>query len=126
MSIALSGAHNMFGCLQNAILNTSKSRVDLNKGVHQALDDFCWITKDLTTRLVYIDEIIPLDPFVEGHHNVSGLGAGGVCFPGDTINPQFNWRSDIPVVWRLRWPHFITNCLVTSTNPNRTITNSDL
>ena len=31
-----------------------------------------------------------------------------------------------PVVWRLRWPQFIVDELVSSDNPNGTISNSDL
>jgi hypothetical protein len=50
MALALPGARNMFGRLQNAIQPQSTTRVNLGKGVHQALDDFRWIAKDLTTR----------------------------------------------------------------------------
>ena len=49
MSIALPGSRNIFGRLQNALSKGSKTRIDLNKGVHQALDDFRWIAKDLTS-----------------------------------------------------------------------------
>ena len=50
MSIALPGSRNIFGRLQNALSKGSKTRIDLNKGVHQALDDFRWIAKDLRSR----------------------------------------------------------------------------
>ena len=78
MSITLPGAHNMCGCFQNAISKTSKSLVYLNKEVHQALNDFCWIAYNLTTRSTRIGKLIPLDPSAEGHHDVSSLGAVGV------------------------------------------------
>jgi hypothetical protein len=58
MSIALPGSRNMFGRLQNALSLQSKSRVTLNKGVHQALDDFRWIAQDLTDRPTRIQEVI--------------------------------------------------------------------
>ena len=126
MSLALPGARNMFGRLQNAISVTSKTRVDLNKGVHQALDDFRWIAKDITERPTRLAELIPLTPAAEGHHDASGKGAGGAWFPADTLQPREGWESNIPVLWRLEWPKYITRRLVTSSNPSGTITNSDL
>ena len=50
MLIALPGSLNMFGRLQNAPSKGSKTQIDLTKGVHQALDNFRWIAKDLTSR----------------------------------------------------------------------------
>jgi hypothetical protein len=126
MAIALPGARNMFVRLQNAISLNSKTHVDLSKGVHQALDDFRWIAKDLTSRPTRIAELIPLAPSAEGHHDASGKGAGGAWFPGDTLQPREGWQADIPVLWRLELPDYITRLLVTSDNPTGTITNSDL
>ena len=126
MSLALPGACNMFGRLQNAISVTSKTRVDLNKGVHQALDDFRWIAKDITERPTCLAELIPLTPAAEGHHDASGKGAGGAWFPADTLQPREGWESNIPVLWRLEWPKYITRRLVKLSNPSGTITNSDL
>ena len=85
MSIALPGSQNMFGCLQNALLKGSKIRIDLNKGVYQALDGFRWIAKDLTLRPTQLAKLIPLAPVAEGHHDASGKGAGEVWFPGDKL-----------------------------------------
>ena len=48
MAIALPGSRSMFGRLQNALKLDGTSRIALNKGVHQALEDFRWIAKDLT------------------------------------------------------------------------------
>ena len=126
MAIALPGSRNMFGRLQNAISPKSKTRVDLNKGVHQALDDFRWIARDLTSRPTRIAELIPLSPSAEGHHDASGKGAGGVWFPSDTLQPRNGWQADVPVLWRIEWPEYITRRLVSSDNPTGTITNSDL
>ena len=60
--IALPAARHMFGCLQNVITPKIKTRVDLNKGFHQALDNFRWIAQDLKSCPTLIDEIIPLFP----------------------------------------------------------------
>ena len=75
----------MFGHLQNALSKGSKTRIDLTKGVHQALGDFRWIAKDLTSRPTRLAELIPLAPVADGHHDASGKGAGEVWFPGDEL-----------------------------------------
>ena len=116
----------MFGRLQNAISPKSKTRIDLNKGVHQALDDFRWIARDLTSHPTRIVEPIPLRSSAKGHHDASGKGAGGVWFPSDTLQPRNGWQADVPVLWRIEWPEYITRRLVSSDNPTGTITNSDL
>ena len=40
MALALPGAGNLFIQMQHALTNKIKTRIALNKGVHQALDDF--------------------------------------------------------------------------------------
>ena len=116
----------MFGCLRNALSKGSKTRINPNKGVHQALDAFRWIAKDLTSRPTQLAELISLAPVVESHHDASGKGAGGVWFPRDKLQPCVGHKADVPVLWRLKWPEFITRRLVTDKNPSGTITNSDL
>ena len=126
MAIALPGARNMFGCLQNAILPLSKNRVYLSKGVHQALNDFRWIAEDIATRPTRLAKLILVALSDEGHHNASCKGSGGVWFPGDAIDSMKGWSQDIPIVWRLQWPDYITRSLITSSNLAGIITNSDL
>lgn len=116
----------MFGRLQKALSLQGKGRVSLKKGVHQALDDFRWIANDLTTRPTRIAELVPLAPAAEGHHDASGVGAGGVWFPGDSLTPRGESVATQPVVWRVPWPQHIRDKLVSSDNPSGTITNSDL
>lgn len=126
MSLAIPGSRNMFGRLQNALSLHSKSRVALNKGVHQALDDFRWLASDIESRPTRIAELVPLRPAAEGHHDASGAGAGGAWFPGISLTPREGWQKDTPVVWQLEWPDYIRDKLVSSDNPHGTITNSDL
>ena len=68
----------MFGRLQSALQEGDKTRINLHTGVHKALDDFRWIVKDLTSRPTQLAQLISLARVVEGHHNASGKGAGGV------------------------------------------------
>jgi len=116
----------MFGRLQNALCLDGTSRIALNKGVHQALDDFRWIAKDLTERPTRIQEIVPLLPGAKGDHDASGAGAGGVSFPLNTLVPQGAWKPNVPVVWQIEWPDWVCARLVSADNPNGDITNSDL
>ena len=126
MSIALPGTRNLFGQLQKALSDSNGGRVTLKRGVHQALDDFRWIANDLASRPSRIAEIVPLTPVAEGHHDASGKGAGGIWFPGEGLIPRKGVDATKPVIWRVEWPADITADIVSSDNPQGTITNSDL
>ncbi|KAL7554756.1 hypothetical protein ACHAWF_018299 [Thalassiosira exigua] len=126
MSIALPGARNLFSAMQKALSEKSGSWVALNKGVHHALDDFGWLHGNISTRPTRITELIPLEPSAEGHHDDSGWGAGGVWFPSPLLVPRRGFRAGQPLLWQLQWPEYITKRLVTESNPNGTITNSNL
>eukprot|EP00804_Cyclotella_cryptica_P016988 CCRYP_001919-RB/>CCRYP_001919-RB protein AED:0.20 eAED:0.20 QI:0/-1/0/1/-1/1/1/0/330 len=116
----------MFACLQKALSLQTKNRVSLKKGVHQALEDFRWLASDLTSRPTRISELVPLLPGAEGQHDASGVGTGGVWFPGDSIPTRGTLKPGTPIVWRLEWPQFVRDNLVSSSNPHGTISNSDL
>ena len=124
MALALPGARNLFSQMQHALTNKVKGRVNLNKGVHQAVEDFRWLLSDIVNHPTSIAKLVPLLPSAEGHHDASGLGAGGVWFPADHLVPREGFENK-PVVWRLKWPQYIIDKLVTSENPNGTISNSD-
>ena len=126
MQLALPGACNMFGRLQKALSKSDKSRVSLDKGVHQAMEDFRWIASSLGERPTGIAELIPLAPAAEGHHDASVKDAGGVWFPRNSIAPREEWKAGVPVVWRIEWPDCIQRRLVIDKNPTGTLTNSDL
>ena len=68
MALALPGARHLFSHMQLALSNKIKSRVNLTKGVHEALEDFRWILRDIKSRPTRIAELIPLLASAEGHH----------------------------------------------------------
>ena len=125
MALALPGARHLFSHMQYALSNKIGSRVNLTKGVHSALEDFRWLLRDLQRRPTRIAEVVPLLASAEGHHDASGKGAGGVWFPAKHLAPRRGYKNQ-PILWRLKWPQHIIDQLVTSTNPNGTISNSDL
>ena len=127
MSIALPGSRNLFGRLQHALAcRQGKHRITLRRGVHQALDDFRWLVQDLDSRPTRLAEVIPLRPVADGHHDASGAGAGGVWWPGNQVSARKGWSNQKPILWRLPWPQWVRDELVTAENPDGTISNSDL
>ena len=126
MALALPGSRNIFSAMQHAVSTQSKGRIALAKGVHDALDDFCWMHANIAERPTCIAEVIPLPPVAEGHHDASGNGAGGIWFLGASLAPRVGYSSNAPVVWRHEWPTEIASRLVTDSNPSGSITNSDL
>jgi hypothetical protein len=59
MALALPGSRNMFSRLQTALSQSDGNRISLKKGVHQALEDFCWLAKDISSRPTQIAELVP-------------------------------------------------------------------
>ena len=125
MSLAMPGSCHLFSHLQQALSKRAGGRVALTRDVHHALNDFRWLFHDITSRPTRLAELIPLAAAAEGHHNASGAGAGGIWFPSPTLKPREGFKNG-PVVWRLKWPQFIVDKLVSSDNPDGTISNSDL
>ncbi len=126
MALALPGSRNIFSTMQNALAHKTGGRVALHKGVHDALEDFRWMHANISTRPTRIAELVPLPPVAEGHHDASGIGAGGIWFPSPAITPRGNYNNTAPLAWRFQWPQDIVKQLITDSNPHGTITNSDL
>ncbi|KAL3827591.1 hypothetical protein ACHAXA_002088, partial [Cyclostephanos tholiformis] len=124
--LSLPGSHHIFSTMQHALSECMGGRIALTKGVHDAMDDFRWMCANITTRPTRIAELIPLPPVVEGHHDASGAGAGGIWFPSNRLVPWAGFHTKAPIVWRLQWPKAITTILITPDNLTGTITNSDL
>ena len=126
MSLALPGARNLFSTMQKALALKSKTRIALHKSVHNALEDFRWLLRNIAERPTRIAEVIPLNPCAIGYHDAAGIGAGGVWFANPELNPRGNTPQEAPLVWRLQWPIDIIKSLVTFRNPHGTVNNSDL
>ena len=94
MALAIPGGLGLFSTLQEAFRHpTADGRLRLCKHVHDFLEDFCWLAKEVRARPTRIDEIIPntvADAF--GACDAAGPGMGGVWFiPTET--------KVIPVLW---------------------------
>ncbi len=126
MSFALPGSRNIFSTMQNVLASKTGGHLAFDKGVHHALEDFRWMQENISSHPTQIAEVVPLLPVAEGHHDSSGLGAGGIWFPSPHLVPHTGFTSTQPLVWWHRWPDFISTWLVMADNPHGSITNSDL
>ncbi|KAL7548503.1 hypothetical protein ACHAWF_011783 [Thalassiosira exigua] len=84
----------------------------------RALRDLGQLLREAATEPTHVKELVPGPPAYKATLDASGEGAGGVWVHGD--------RALAPIVWRLRWPPEVVARLVTPTNLEGDITNSDL
>ena len=124
MALALPGACHFFSHMQLALFKNIKNCVNLTKGVHDALEDFRWILRDIKLCPTRIAKLIPLLASAKCHHNASGAGSGGGV-PAKQLNPRVGYRNG-PVLWRLKGPQYIIDELVTTKKSTGTIFNSNL
>jgi hypothetical protein len=96
VSIALPGARGLFSAMQAAIrthasgrlrlmqaaIRTHASgRLRLDKGFHDAIKDFWWLSDSMCDRPTCLLELVPTQPALLGAHDASGGGAGGRMVP---------------------------------------------
>jgi hypothetical protein len=142
MSLAIPGSRGLFSLLQEALRHQANKRIRLTRGVHDCLDDFRWLLKNLSSRPTRLFELVPQsEPELLGAGDACGKGMGGVWFP---ISKNIDFRERVsdggephgadstpllagaPLVWRAEFPVAVMSKLVTTENPHGTITNSDL
>ena len=121
MAIAIPGARGLFSLLQEAFRHEEKgrNRLRLSRAVHEVLDDFRWMARDVSIRPTRIAEIVPKTPTVVGACDAAGPGMGGVFFAPSPRGIQ-------PFLWRAPFPEKVQQNLVSFDNPTGSITNSDL
>ena len=140
MSIALPGARGLFSAMQAAIRTHASGRLRLDRGFHDAIEDFRWLSDSMRDRPTRLQELVPTQPTLLGAHDASGRGAGGVWFPspeavcrdvtthtlrqGALIRQSIDPRA--PVLWRVPFDSTIQDRLISFANPTGTINNSEL
>jgi hypothetical protein len=116
----LPAARGMFTPLNHA-LRGAPTIVALSASgdVRAALLDLRQLVLTLADRPTHVNEIlIPDAPDYIGYCDASAFGSGGVWFSGTSPLPE--------TVWRLQWPRDITVAVVSDSNPDGALTNSDL
>ena len=120
MSAALPGARGLFSILQDSLSKADRNRVRLTAQVWDTVADFRAIADSLHNRPTRIHELVPaVNAHYIGASDACQRGMGGAWFD-ESVAPH------APIVWRYAFPSPIQNAMVTPTNPNGTISISDL
>ena len=117
MVLAIPGGRGLFSALQRALRRTT-GRIRLTQAVHDELDDWRWLTRDIHSRPTSWDELVEKTPAYVGSHDAVRYSMVGVWFGNNT--------TDQPTLWRQAFPPEITTSLVTYENTHGTISNLDL
>ena len=121
--LVLPGARGIFSQIQEAVCPVKGKRVMLSTGVHEALVDFRWLAEDVDNRPTRIYELVLIRPAVYGYHNTSCY----MCVTNPSAaRPSPNLNGAHPIVWRMPLPKDIVDSLVSCTNPQRKVNNSEL
>ncbi len=118
-SIILSAAQGFFTPI-NAAMRGGLKRIGLGvwSDIRAALNDLCSLIRILGLRPTHVWEILIDMPRYVGYHDATAEGPGRVWF---SLGHQMP-----PVVWRLAFPLYIALDVVSLSNPDGSITNSNL
>jgi hypothetical protein len=89
--------------------------------MHAFLDNLRWIVQDLHARPTRLWELVDTPVAAIGASDAAAAGMGGVLFAHDHPTGTLH-----PILWRAPFPPAISHDVVSSTNPNGLVTNSDL
>jgi hypothetical protein len=118
---AVPGGEGFFSRLQACLKgHSNKNRISLSTDTHAELSDWKILAKSLATRPTSFNELVPTYPNYMGTMDASGSGMGGVWFPPSDC------KTEPPLLWRAPFHPKIIAELITESNPQGTITNSDL
>jgi len=121
LAVAIPGARYLFTILQHALLaSPTSTRLRLHPLVTSSLQDWQLLAQSLSTTPTPITTLVPQQPSFLGAVDASGTGIGGAWVPTPTT------ASCRPIIFRLPFPPHIQQRLVSASNPNGTLTNSDL
>ena len=116
VSVAMPGSAGLFSALQLALNRSDKHRVRITEALRHHIRTFSRLAASLRNRPTHLAEIVPQEPTLLGATDAAKVGMGGVFF--DHTSQGF--------VWRQPFPQEVQDRLVSTTNPEGTITNSDL
>ena len=118
MHIAVPGAVDHLFHIQRALNQGGVNRVWLSLVFHRELVDCKALALQVASMPTHLADIVCCEPTHVKFCDASGLEAGGVW-----LDPTGTGHN---LVWWHPWPVDATSELVSTTNPHRAITNSDL
>ena len=130
MAIAIPVSNGCLSFLQHA-LRPGAQRIKITKEVRDRLLDFLWLAEDVCDRPTHLAEVVPTPPSYVGAMDAAKAGMGGVWFPPGpavhlSIHPHKKNSLQDLCLWRAPFPPCIQDNLVSSSNLQGTVTNSDL
>jgi hypothetical protein len=120
MTLAIPGGRSLFSHLQHGFKHQDKFRIKINPGIRAQLDNFKHLARDLGARPTQLSEIVPDLPAALGASNAAKLGMGGVWLAATTCS---HLQS---ILWQAPFPPDMQSALVSTSDPQGAITNSDL
>ncbi len=119
MMLAIHSSGYLFSALQQ-LLQQSGRRIQITALACQALQDWNQLLQSLAQHPVPITTLVPHAPHYVGASDASGEGMGGFWFPTRLQ------QDTQPCIWHYPFTADIRTKLVTATNPNGKINNSEL
>ena len=116
-SLAVPAAKGLFSPLQAALIG-SDQQINITPAIKQSLQDWRALLDEVMTEPTHTEELVKAPPSYVGYCDACKFGAGGVWVSGRKELPPF--------VWRAAFPEEIQRRVVSFSNPNGDITNSDL
>ena len=104
MVLTKPSGRGLFSALQRALRRTT-DRICLTQAVHDELDDWLWLTRDIHSRPASWDELVKKTPAYIGSHDAARYDMGGIWFG--------NNMTDQPTLWQQAFPPEITTSQVT-------------
>ena len=104
MVLAMPGGRGLFSALKRVLRRTT-GRIRLTQAVHDELDDWRWLTRDLHSRPTSCDELVEKLPAYVCLNDAARYGMGGVWCGNNT--------TDHPTLWQQAFLPDITTSLVT-------------
>lgn len=121
MVLALPGGRGLFSPLYTGLtqpLASTQKRIRITRPMHDALSDFHLLATDIGHRPTRLGEIVDQEPVAHGSADACGKGMGGIWL---SAFPNFS-----PLLWRAPFPPCVQSSLVSTRNPQGTVSNSDL
>ena len=116
MGPAIPGSAGLFGAFQLGLTHTDCRRIHITSHLCDHLSDFEGLAQSLATCPTHLAELVPDYPSAIGSVDAAKSGMGGVLFTADQP----------PLLWCAPFPPDIQSRLISTENPTRDITNSDL
>jgi hypothetical protein len=120
MALAFHGARYLFSIFQHVLVDQHGPRIKLTPLVKQALLDWAELADTVHAYPVPITALVPGPPHYVMSVDASKAGMGGFWYP-TSLTPDSQ-----PCIWHAPFPSMVRDRLVTASNPQGDITNSDL